>query len=34
VPLYTLRIGVSFVKGEAMFHQQLRTVMIDAPDGD
>jgi tetraacyldisaccharide-1-P 4'-kinase len=34
VPLYTLRTGVSFVKGEAMFHQQLRTVMIDAPDGD
>lgn len=34
IPLYTLRIGVSFVKGEALFHQQLRTVMTDAPDGD
>jgi tetraacyldisaccharide 4'-kinase len=34
VPLYTLRIGVSFAAGEALLHQQLRTVMSHAPDGD
>ena len=34
VPLYTLRIGVAFVEGEATLYQQLRTVITDAPDSD
>lgn len=34
VPLYTLRIGVAFARGEATLQQQLRTVIADAQDCD
>jgi tetraacyldisaccharide 4'-kinase len=34
IPLYTLRIDVAFVEGEATLEQQLRTVIADVQDRD